>query len=318
MDSESRALPLIKPGPGTAAPVFERIGIVGLGLIGGSIALAARRAWPSSLVIGVDNHEVLERAVALHAIDVGAPDLTILGDADVVILAAPVLENISLLARLPGYLEQPVVLSDVGSTKRAIVEASRALPPHIRFVGGHPLAGAARGGIDAARPDLFERRPWLFTTSLLPEASPADAGDQRAADAEIQTAAVGRLTRFVEGLGAIAHTIDAESHDRLVAFISHLPQLVASTLMAVVGEGAGEQDLALAGAGLADTTRLAASPADIWTDICASNHEEIGRAMDLLIDRLSEVRRGLASREAVGRLFEAANRWRAVLGDRRR
>src|SRR5512142_1397611 len=109
-----------RPGGGSP-PIFERIGIIGLGLIGGSIAIAAREIWPGGLVVGVDSNEIVERAVARHAIDVASSDLTIVSEADVVILAAPVLQNIQLLARLPDVIDKPAVVTDVGSTKRGIV-----------------------------------------------------------------------------------------------------------------------------------------------------------------------------------------------------
>lgn len=295
-------IPLTPAGqsPG-APPIFERIGIVGLGLIGGSLALAARQVWPAALVIGVDRNEVLEQAVARHAIDVAASDLTIVSEADVVILAAPVLQNIEVLHRLPDYIDKPVIVTDVGSTKRAIVEAGATLPPHLTFVGGHPLAGSTRSGIEAARPDLFATRPWLFT--------PRAGKNARGAEGE----AVRRLFQFVQALGAVPEAMDAGAHDHLVAFISHLPQLAASALMQAVGDAVGEEGLALTGRGLIDSTRLAGSPADIWADICASNADEIGPALDSLVDLLQRLRRGLRDREAIDSLFGAANRWRTAL-----
>ena len=291
-------IPLTPAGraPG-APPLFERIGIVGLGLMGGSVALAARGIWPSGLVIGVDRNEVLERAVLRHAIDVAASDLTILSEADLVILAAPVLQNVELLRRLPDYLEKPAIVTDVGSTKRVIVEAAARLPPHLTFVGGHPLGGSTRSGIEAARPDLFAGRPWLFT--------PVPGGE--AAEA------TGRLFTFAEALGAVPRSMDAGAHDQMVAFISHLPQLTASALMRTIGEAVGEQGLALSGGGLRDTTRLAGSPADIWTDICSSNADQIRPAIDELIDVLQQIRQRLDDPGAIDQLFEAANRWRTVM-----
>src|SRR5262245_40932844 len=134
-------LPVIQPGqPGRAAtaapPVFEKIGIVGLGLIGGSIALASRQLWPTSLVIAVDNKDVLETAMRLHAIDVAADDLIVLAEADLVILAAPAKQNIALLRELDEYVRTPAVVTDTTSTKREIVDAARALPSRFTFVGG--------------------------------------------------------------------------------------------------------------------------------------------------------------------------------------
>jgi prephenate dehydrogenase len=107
--------------------------------------------------------DVLEKAMVLHAIDVAAEDPVVMAEADLVILAAPVEQNINMLAELDQHVTTPAVVTDVGSTKRTTVEAARALPSRFTFVGGHPLGGAPRGGIEHARPDLFEKRPWLFT-----------------------------------------------------------------------------------------------------------------------------------------------------------
>src|SRR5258707_11791878 len=181
-------LPVIQPGrplPGTGAPpIFDKIGIVGLGLIGGSIALAARQLWPKALVIGVDNKDVLETATRLHAIDVAADDLIVLAEADLVILAAPVRQNLALLDELDENVRTPALITDVGSTKRAIVEAARGLPARFTFIGGHPLGGAAASGLEHARPDLFKGRPWLFTPS-------GESGGE----------AMAKLMTFVQALG---------------------------------------------------------------------------------------------------------------------
>src|SRR3982750_391637 len=124
-------LPVIQPPrrPGGEPPIFQKIGIVGLGLIGGSIALRAREIWPTSLVIAVDDKDVLETAMRLHAIDVAADDLIVLAEADIVFLAAPVRQNIELLAELDANVRQPAVVTDTGSTKREIVAAAAGLPP---------------------------------------------------------------------------------------------------------------------------------------------------------------------------------------------
>src|SRR5438093_3095957 len=158
-------LPVIQPTrrPEGQPPIFPKIGIIGLGLIGGSIALAARQLWPGSLVIAVDHKDVLETAMRLHAIDVAADDLIVLAEADLVVRAAPVRQNLALLDQLDEHVRQPAVVTDTGSTKRAMIEAARRLPPRLTFVGGHPLGGAAASGLEHARPDLFRGRPWLFT-----------------------------------------------------------------------------------------------------------------------------------------------------------
>jgi prephenate dehydrogenase len=294
-----RELPVIQQGAAKRAgdpPIFQKIGIVGLGLIGGSIALAARQLWPSSLVIAVDNKDVLETAMRLHAIDVAAEDLIVLAEADLVILAAPVRQNLMLLDALDENVRQPAIVTDTGSTKRAIVEAARQLPPRFTFIGGHPLGGAAASGLENARPDLFKGRPWLFTP-----------------DGDGSAEALEQLTAFARALGGVPRTLTVAAHDRLLAFLSHLPQLTASALLKVVGEAVGEDGLSLAGRGLVDTTRLAASPPDIWKDIAATNADEIGEALDTLIALLQELRTDLRDGELLGDVFQTATRWRAVL-----
>ena len=265
--------------------------IIGLGLIGGSLAMAVRRTWPASLVIGVDRKPIVERAMVGHAIDVGADDLGMASEADLVVLAAPVRENERILrTELADYVPRAAIVTDVGGVKRSTHAAAADLPSRLTFVGGHPLAGAARGGIEHATAELFVRRPWI----LCP---PGDGN-------------LHRVDEFVRGLGAAPRVMDPDEHDRLVAFLSHLPQLTASALMAVVGEALGEGGLALAGRGLEDTTRLATSPADIWKDVCASNADRIGAALDALIEALQELRHGLSRGEALDRIFTSAQQWK--------
>jgi len=294
---EGKQLPMLRPekNPGQP-PIFQRIGIVGLGLIGGSIALAAREIWPAALVIGVDRKDVLERAMIRHAIDVAADDAVVLAEADLVILAAPIQQNLEIIRELPENVTGSAVVTDTGSTKRAVVEAAAALPDRFTFVGGHPLGGAARGGIEHARPDMFSGRPWLFT--------PKKGHDAQALE---------KLKSFVSGLGAVPQILSPEDHDRLLAFISHLPQLTVSALMHVVGEAAREEGLSLSGRGLQDTTRLASSPADIWKEVCATNSDEIGSALDALISVLRQLRADLRTGKSIDEVFESANLWRETL-----
>jgi prephenate dehydrogenase len=310
----AHALPLVKAP--REAPIFQRIGIVGLGLIGGSIALAARQIWPSSLVIAVDNKDVLEMAMRLHAVDVAADDLVVLAEADLVVLAAPIAQNIALIGELGEAVRTPAVVTDTGSTKREIAAAATDLPERFTFVGGHPLAGAARGGLEHARPDLFRGRPWLLTPTALTPAATDGARRLQSSDRPLESGASGALDKlrgFVEAVGATPRIIAVDAHDRLLAFLSHLPQLTASALMKIVGDAVGEDGLALAGRGLVDTTRLASSPAGIWRDIAATNADEIGAALDALIALLRELRGDLERGEALDEIFTAAARWRESL-----
>ncbi len=279
----------------SVTPAFQTIGIVGLGLIGGSIALAARQRWPESRVIAVDQPGVLDAALRVQMIDIAASDVAALADADLVILAAPVKQNLLLIDQIARVLKPSAVVTDTGSTKRDIVAAAARLPSSVMFVGGHPLGGAAAGGLDHARADLFQDRPWLFTPLTM-----------ATKDSEV----LERLSAFVSALGATPMVMDVDAHDRCLAFISHLPQLTASALMDVVGAAMGRDGLALAGRGLIDTTRLASSPPAIWADIAASNADQIGPALDLLIAKLQELRRDLDTGEALQQTFARAVRWR--------
>lgn len=300
MSDTSRQLPVIQPGTGDAPPsIFDKVAIVGLGLIGGSIALAVREIWPQSLVIGVDDKAVLERAMVYHAIDVAADDPVVMAEADLVILAAPVRQNIELLDGLDQHVSGVAVVTDVGSTKHEIVDCARQLPPRLTFIGGHPLGGAPHGGIDYARPDLFRGRPWLFTP-MNDETGPA----------------LRRLQKFVTAFGSRPHVMTANEHDRLLAYLSHLPQLTASTLMHVVGEASGPDGLSLTGSGLADTTRLASSPPTIWRDICSTNADEIRQALDTLIAELTALRDDLDKGESINRVFGSAAEWRGLLPEK--
>lgn len=279
----------------SSLPIFERIAIVGFGLIGGSIALAVRERFAKGLIIAVDRKDVLESAMRIHAADVAADDLVMAAEADLVILAAPVRQNIAVLRELAGHVTGEAIVTDVGSTKRQVVEAAQGLPERLTFIGGHPLAGAAVGGLRAARADLFQQRPWILTPTV------ADDDPQ-----------LRRLGTFVEGLGARVEVMSPAEHDLLLAHLSHLPQITISALMHVIGGHAGADGLALSGRGLRDTTRLASSPADIWSDIVATNRDYIERALDDLITVLQRLR----DDERLGelqRIFESAARWKEAL-----
>ncbi len=282
------------PPPSKTDRLFQRIAIVGLGLIGGSLALAIRRTWPEALIIAVDRKDVVERGTTMHAIDVGAEDLGMVSEADLIVLAAPARANEQILRkRLPELIAGEAVVTDVAGVKRTVMDAAATLPERLHFVGGHPIAGGAQGGLDHARPDLFQGHHWILC--------PANGTNTY------------RLDEFVSGLGAVPRTVDARTHDRLIAFLSHLPQLTASTLMSVIGTELGEDGLELAGPGLKDSTRLASSPADIWKDLAASNADNIGLALDLLIQLLAKLRSDLTAGEVLDEVFTSAQRWKSKL-----
>jgi len=277
-------------------PPFHRIAIVGLGLIGGSIAFGARKAWPSTHVLGIDRQAVLDEAVARRAIHDAGTELAAVAGADLIVLAAPVRQNVELLHQVLPHAAPGAVITDVGGTKRSIVGAAQTISTDVTFVGGHPLGGGARGGFEFATAGIFSRRPWIFTPD---QTTPANA--------------TSRLFGFARGLGAVPTTMSAADHDRLLAVLSHLPQLTVSALMQVVGSEATEKGLTLAGQGLVDSTRLASSPASVWRDICATNADAIGAALDLMIERLGELRADLEHGSAIDAIFDEAGHWRAEL-----
>jgi prephenate dehydrogenase len=284
------------PSPGEEPP-FRQIAIVGFGLIGGSIALAIRERWPAIRITAVDRPAVLAHAAGSGAIDKAAQRVADLGGNDLVILAAPVEQNVRLLPDAAAIIGDRGVITDVGGTKRDIVSAACALSgARAAFVGGHPIGGAEHGGFAFARADLFRGRPWILT--------PNGSTSQETVDC---------LAAFIRSLGARPTTMSAEEHDRLMAFLSHLPQLAVSALMDVVGEATTPGGLRLAGRGLVDSTRIASSPADVWREVCASNAGDIGAALDLLIARLQALRAGLTDASTVDGVFERAAHWRAEL-----
>jgi prephenate dehydrogenase len=283
-------------GADAPEPPFRRVAIVGSGLIGGSLGLAIKARWPSTFVVAVDRPDVVETAVRMGAADAGAGELARAAGADLVVLAAPVESNIRTLRDLAPHVPGEAIVTDVGSTKRETVRAAAVLPERLQFIGGHPIAGAAVGGVTAARPDLFVGQPWILT--------PAGDGEP----------GTSRLGHWLGALGATVHCLTPEAHDALVAVLSHLPQLTASALMHVVGEMAKSEGLALAGRGLRDTTRLASSPKEVWRDIVRTNQDKIGPAVDALVEVLRAMRDDLDGRSgAVERTFESAASWKAVL-----
>lgn len=278
-------------------PASPRVlGVVGLGLIGTSVALAARRRWPDLRVIGVDRPSVLLQPTVTGALDIASPDLPALASADIIVLATPVDAIAATLARLAAIATDAQLIIDTGSTKRDIMRAAAAAGLQT-FVGGHPMAGGAHAGADFARADLFDEQRWFVVDGLAAERSAA-------ADA------------FVAGLGARPERVDAETHDAVMAAVSHLPQVVASVLMTVVGHAvgeAGETRLAWAGGGLRDTTRLASSSPEMWTSLLASNADQVAPLLLEVSERLGALAGDLRDAPAVARAFHDAAAVRARL-----
>jgi prephenate dehydrogenase len=268
-----------------AAP-FRRVAVLGVGLVGGSFALALKRAFPDALVVGWDRPEVLDRARDRGAIDEFSAHLTVAcQDADLVYVALPVVGIIEQLPAIAAAAPPAALVTDSGSTKAAICRAAqRAFPSPENFVGGHPVAGREHSGIENADADLFRAAPYALIAPVT--AKPVAQSDDR----------VQRLLAVVEAIGALPVWIDADSHDRLAAYLSHLPQMAAIALAVTVLEGAGEKAASLAGPGLRDTLRLAGSPYGVWTDICRTN-SHLAEALDRLRESLEQIRTRLQSED---------------------
>jgi prephenate dehydrogenase len=256
---------------------MRRVAIVGLGLIGGSLGLALKRKVSGIHVIGVDFAALHAGRAARGAADEfadAADDAALLRaaeSADLVVLATPVS---AVIRSLPAVLERAQLVTDCGSTKRAIVAAAADSPRRARFVPGHPMAGRAGAGVEHASAEIFEGRPWI----LCPELSDADA-----------SAVVEQMVRAV---GAEPVRMSAEAHDRAVALTSHVPQLLASALAVMARRQDADRT---AGPAFESATRVAGGPEDVWRDIFATNSDEIIRALDELVAVLGNAAHGLES-----------------------
>jgi prephenate dehydrogenase len=282
---------------------YQRVAIVGLGLIGGSWGLALKKCGFAGHRVGCDQPEILERALVRGAIDEAANDLeAAVRDADLVILAAPVGAILDLLPRLRQAASPRALLTDVGSTKRLICQRAREiLGDEPLFLGGHPLAGKERSGLEHADGALFQNARYVL--------APLDSG-------HLSDPRVAAFRSLLEKIGARPYVTDASSHDRAVAFLSHLPQLLSSGLASLVAEegGAGQLPLELAASGFRDVTRLAEGPYSVWRDICLTNIENIQRALDSLIEKLEFMKMHLSDRE-LEREFKQAAKLRTRLRD---
>ncbi|HVF52983.1 MAG TPA: prephenate dehydrogenase [Actinomycetota bacterium] len=253
---------------------MSRIAVIGTGLIGGSVALGLRSNVPSIHITGFD----LDSATLDSALEVGAIDRVATSAADaasgaeLVVLAIPVDRTEEVCRELKGVIGQGAVVTDVGSSKAdAVAAGGSAFGP--AFVGGHPMAGSERHGIDAADPGLFQDAWWILTPT--PDTAPESYA---------------RVATMASSLGAKPIALHPHDHDMLLARLSHLPQLVASTLVDVaVGGGRDDAVLNLAASGFRDVTRIAASHPDMWIAIMRSNRSAVLEALGTLGERLEAV-----------------------------
>ncbi len=251
---------------------IRRVAIVGVGLLGGSIGLAMRRAMPRVEVVGIDRSPVLRRAKRRGAIRNGHTSLAQgLQGADLIILALPVDVILKCLPRVARLAGAGAIVTDVGSTKATIQEAAIRSGLGARFVGGHPMAGSQRTGVAHADAHLFRGASWVLCAPRRCEA-------------------LRRVRRLVSALGARPVLLDARRHDRLVALFSHLPQILSIALVNTVARRIPARSPRLAGPAFLQMSRVASSPERLWRGILATNEAAVREAIDALARELSLLR----------------------------
>jgi prephenate dehydrogenase len=273
-----------------------KVAVLGVGLIGGSVALAARQRV-GAVVAGYDRHApALVQAQRQGALDHACQSLAeAVEGAQAVFIAVPLGQLSPLVSAALAAAPTDCVVTDVGSTKRAVVAAH----DDPRFVGGHPLAGAETAGVQNARADLFEGATWYLTPT------PGTSG-----------MLYERLHRLLHALGAHPAAIDAQTHDQILATVSHLPHVLANVLVAQAAGAldAGRERLPATGPSFRDATRVAGAPSAIWTDIYVSNRDALTAGIDDTVSRLQSVRAALAGGDAA-----ALTAWNdAAAADRQR
>jgi prephenate dehydrogenase len=255
---------------------METVVIVGVGLIGGSFALALRKAGFQGRIFGVSSPRTVEAALARQVIDEARPLKEAVPEADLVYLAQPISRILATIEALDPLLREGTLVTDAGSTKAEIVRVAARCVTHAQFLGGHPMAGKEKRGVQEADPDLFQGRPYVLT------AEGPDAVD---------TPAARQFLEWIMRIGAVPVLLSPEEHDRVVAWTSHLPQLASTALAATLARRTEMEDCrSVAGPGLLDMTRLAQSSYEIWCDILATNGPQIERALDAYISELRDLR----------------------------
>ena len=278
---------------------IQQITIVGTGLIGGSVALALRANGFTGTIVGCDKPVVLEQALQRSVVDRAEPDLqrSIIG-SDLILFATPVGCILSQFETIAPVVPPDTLITDAGSTKQQFVERARMIygaGAHTRVLPGHPMAGKEHGGIANADAELFRNAAWLIT--------PIDA------DAAY-TATQQQWLDLLSAIGARIITIDAERHDRLCAWVSHLPQMISTAFATVLRDELGDDEavVQIGGRALREMTRIAHSPYSMWRDIALTNSTNIEDAILRFEQQLTHLRENLRG-PALRELFESANKF---------
>lgn len=289
--------------------MIRTVGFFGLGLIGGSIARAIREKHPEIRIIATSGHEeTLQEAFAAGVIENGRRlEPEDFSEADILFLCAPVTRNIEALEKFSKATGEKTLLTDVGSVKGTIHAEAQRLGLGSRFIGGHPMTGSEKTGFSSSNALLLENAYYLLTLS-------DDAEEGR----------IEELKGLVESLGSIPMVLRNEEHDRAVAAISHLPHVIASTLVNFVKNSDDEKELLkhIAAGGFRDITRIASSSPEMWESILMENREEMLNTLDQYMEELRQVREQIekSKGEEILRFFSSAKNYRdsfTVRGGRR-
>lgn len=279
---------------------FNRIALIGIGLIGSSIARGVREAGlAGEIVISTRSLDTLKRAEELGLGDRYTPSTAeAVQDADLVIVSVPVGASESVAIQMAGHLKPGAIVTDVGSTKASVIaQMAPHMPAHVHFIPGHPLAGTEKSGPDAGFADLFKGRWCIFTP--LPDTD-ADA--------------LARLVAFWEALGSKTDQMDPQHHDKVLAIVSHLPHIIAYNIVGTADDLATVTEtevIKYSASGFRDFTRLAASDPTMWRDICLHNKDAILEMLARFSEDLASLQRSIRWGEG-DKLFELFSRTRSV------
>jgi len=279
-------------------PHFNQTSIIGVGIMGSSLALAFKKYNLSKKIVGVSSDRTIKKALELKIINEGFTYADIdkgVKGSSLIILCSPINVIIEHIKILSNKADEGAVITDVGSTKVKINEtASRFLPRDIYFVGGHPMAGSEQSGVDSADPNIFVNRAYM----LIPGSNTPDE-------------LTGKLKDIIITIGSVPYILDAETHDKIVAAVSHLPQMLSVALINTVGSFDSDSDdyFRLTGGGFYDMTRIASSPFKIWKDICETNTHNIQNAISVYIEKLEEIKESIGNKK-LERIFKESNQLR--------
>ncbi len=276
---------------------LRQITVIGLGLLGGSISLAALRTFPGIKTVGFTHRPSTRRKAKRLAVasEVSADIKASVANADIVILATPISTFEEIFSQISSTLPKGCIVTDVGSTKLLVHRwAEKKLPKTVHYVGSHPIAGSEQRGVEVARDDLFDKALCILTTTP-----------------KTNRSAVQALKKFWSALGCCVKLMSPADHDRILSNVSHLPHITAVSLV----NASNSDDLKYAGKGFIDTSRIASSPANIWVDVLLTNDKNIINGIDRITAELGKLKKAIKSgnKKQIEALLKAARDKRAAL-----